>query len=662
MSQSALIALLSGVIVLLSGAAAGVATAKFARPPDIEAIGAIFGARWQHYLAPEPVERAAYLAAVGAAFPAAYLWALWGTRKLHGWGSRYFASSVILCAVVLVIFWFAEGSFVRLMLTGDPSGTVGALSIPINVQMVVAIAIAGVTIIQWKHRPAKHHSNHNWYVNIFLVMAVLGLAAIRIRSSDMLYGDIHFEAVFYSVTQVVAGRTVLADLPAQYGLYSEWLGPALKVTGLSVVGFTVLLAVLHAASLLALVWFLAIVVRSPFLRFLAGMTVLLFVGSSWISIWNGPVGYEYFQLWPIRFLFPMLVVLTFVLVHRRGMQFHHIGLLALLAGMGVTWNFDWGVPAYGALVAYFLVCLLSGTRELRGRDARRLATMAVVPFIVCLVFLTYLAIKSGWRISLADWMKYQTIFYSTGFGMLPFPTRAHPWMIVAGVYLCGLAHGITMRVRGRGDLSTDVMLLLSVLGIGIFTYYQGRSHDIVLSFVLWPAALIGFIMADKIKRAAALSMLPPVAVWGGFPILIMGLLSSFAMLASTPRLLEAAGSVFNRLGPVASSDIQINVEFISNRTKNTSSAVILASGQSIFFAETGLASAVSGPGLIEMLLIEDQERLLVTLLARKLSHVFVQATSDGELPEIHRPLLKRYSVQETSSAGLLYLRPRSPLP
>lgn len=658
--QSALVALLSGVIVLLSGAAAAIATAQFGLPPDIEALRALFGAQWQHYLVPEPVERAAYLAAVAVTFPAVFLWALWATRYLRGWGSRHFASAVSLSAALLVVGGFAEGSFVRYILTGDPRGTVGILII---VQVVVAIALASFAITQWG--AAKTYwgrSDCSRYVNIFLGVVVIGLAAARVRSPDMLYGDIHFEAVFYSITQVVAGRTLLADLPAQYGLYAELLGPVLKLTGLSVVGFTILFAFLHAVSLLALVWLLAITIRSPFLRLLAGMTILLFVGSIWLHIWHGPIAYEYFQLWPIRFLFPTLVVLAFVLVHRRGMKFHHVGALALLAGIGVIWNFDWGIPAYGALVAYFLVRLLSGTREFRRRDVYRLAIIAVVPVFVCLVFLTCLAAKSGWRISLVDWMKYQTIFYSTGFGMLPLPARPHPWMIVVSVYLFGLVHSITMRVRGRGDLVSDVVMLLSVLGLGIFTYYQGRSHDVVLSFVLWPAVLIGFIIADKVKRAVALSLLPPLTVWVCFPVLVMGLLSSFAMIVGTPRLLDDAATVFARLVHAVPSNTHINVEFISDRTKGTGSAVILASGQSILFAETGLASAVPGPGIIEMLLLEDQEKLLVTILESQLPHVFIEATSEGGLPETYRRLLERYNVLDTSSAGLLYLQPSSPLP
>jgi hypothetical protein len=50
-------------------------------------------------------------------------------------------------------------------------------------------------------------------INVSLLVFVLVLTAgTRPRTADMVVGDLHFEAIFYAVTQVVAGKTLLVTL------------------------------------------------------------------------------------------------------------------------------------------------------------------------------------------------------------------------------------------------------------------------------------------------------------------------------------------------------------------------------------------------------------------------------------------------------------------
>ena len=64
----------------------------------------------------------------------------------------------------------------------------------------------------------------------------------------------HFEAFFYTIAQVLGGQTLLADLPASYGLYGEILKPLLEFTGASVLAITLLMAALQITALFGLLW------------------------------------------------------------------------------------------------------------------------------------------------------------------------------------------------------------------------------------------------------------------------------------------------------------------------------------------------------------------------------------------------------------------------
>ncbi|PLP60493.1 hypothetical protein CYK37_04985 [Mesorhizobium loti] len=651
--------LITVVAAFLAAMTAGLAVWLGERTLDIGKASADFVAPWRSFLAPEPIERAAYLGAVVAVFPVAVVGAIWAKRSHSAARMRLPALQAWHVASMVGAVSLFCGTFAHYTLTGKEVWSAGVLSMPFISMVVFATALAGALIHGWGQWRFLRRAGHGVYVDLFLALVALGLSAIRVRSADMLYGDLHFEAVFYSVTQVAQGYTLLVDLPAQYGLYAELLAPLVSLAGLSVFGFSVLLAILHLISLLALVCTLSILVQSALLRLVAGVTIFFFVGSTWFLFWDSAIGHEYFQIWPLRMLFPTLVALSFLTAHRQGLKPIHVGCVALVSGVGLVWNFDWGMPAYGALVSYFLLRLVATSQDTHQQDGWRLAFVVVIPIFVCLAFLTYLSVKGDGNLSLGDWLKYQSIFYSSGFGMLPLPLPFHAWVIVFALYLCGLGYGVARQICGRSDLHSDAVMLLSVMGIGIFTYYQGRSHDIVLSFVLWPAILVAFTFVDQVLCAKALARVPSFVAWTSLPILAFSLSACFAMIGGIPHLVGIGDTVFQRLNEATETVVDVNARFIRQRVGSADSTVILSAGQSVLFAETGLASAVKGPGVVEILLQQDLDQLVTTLLKDQQPNLFIDDGGNGQLPEAYQLLLARYAIVDASKKGLLHLQPRS---
>jgi hypothetical protein len=642
----------SAVAILLIAGLTGVLFPGLSIAPPMSELKREIVTSWVRYLKPEPLERTVYVAGILATFPTVLL-AVWLTRReeIGPYAAIAALAGTTLAAIGFVVA-FAEGTFMSMLFSGSK---------PLSLWLqIVLAAIAATTLLaaasyRWRAPPISRFARP---VMIGVFLAVAGyLAFIRVRSADQVFGDMHFEAVFYSVSQVAAGKTVLADLPAQYGLYAELLRPLLDLTGYDVLSFTAVLAVLQFIGYALIILAAHRLIKSDAIFFLAAVSLIFVVGSTWNNLWRPLIRFEYFQVWPIRLLFPSLVLAAFVLARERGMQMSHVVGLALVAGIGILWNLDWGVPAWGSLVAYALVCALFAPQAERQRSLVHLGIVAIIPVAVVSAFAAYLSLKSDGGIDWAEPIKYQRIFFLSGFGMLPLPRHPHPWMAVMAIYLYGLVYSIKARADASSSLQSDSILLLSVMGIGMFTYYQGRSHDVVLAFVMWPAVLIAFLLADRVLAAVREGALPVLAAAAIFPILVFGFLSLSAMAIGSPHLVAQASAVSSKLTAQNRTATSVNIDFIKARIGNAQSAVIVSPGQSVLFAETGLASAVKGPGVIELLLAKDLDRVLATMLASPVPHVFIQRDKKGELPKAYSTLLSRYRIVDQSESGLTYLAP-----
>jgi hypothetical protein len=652
------------LLICVVAAAVAIIASNIIKPPDIEMLRALFVEDQRIEVRPEPVERAAYLAAILATVPAVLVSALFVQRIdiSFGRGNAIVKAGTLLLSLLLAAF-FVKSDLMAYLL-GNLSAKFDPKANLLNIVLfVVSSFVAALLIFRTTSRSGEGPSRAaalTWQVATFALPAIVLLTAvaIRLRSDTMIYGDPHFEAVFYCMSQVMAGRTLLADLPAQYGLYAELLRPVFLLVGFSVLKFTIVMTVLHAVACLALLGVCMRALRLAWLRVIAVLTLSMLVTSTWIAISDSSVGHEYYQLWPIRFFFPAISLWMFVQGCRNGASQRWVVSLSVVAGIAIVWNLDSGVAVFGALMASMLVRLLPGGSTERGRNVRLLLTSALLPIALVGLFFVFLYFKSDGRIHLTDWVKYQEVFYSTGFGMLPMPRYPHPWMVVLGLYLFGIVGGVWSRLERRPSADWDILLYLSIMGLGLFTYYQGRSHDVVLTFVIWPAILIAFMLADRALRDAQAGSVTPAVAWCAVPIVLFGIVLSLRCLAGIPNLF---GSIFVSAKAIAAgrdAPLSAAIAFIDAKVGGDREAVILDRGQSIYFAEAGLASAQPGPGMIETLLKEDRDRFLNGLLTSPVPHVFIKLDPQGRLPEAYSGVLAVYRVADTNRYGLQYLVPR----
>ena len=402
----------------------------------------------------------------------------------------------------------------------------------------------------WVGSLAISHSSPvdaRWFWPALVTVVIVPLSA-SIFSDHWYYpAQWHFNAVFDSVVRVYLGKTLLVDSTSQYGLYAWFLAPLFRTIGLSVAKFTAVMGLLTAVSYFMIGLFLQRQVSRPLLA-IAGLITTLFNGWMLFLTVEGPHRGSYldlyFQYVPLRLLFPALLLgLAGCWLQKpsRGLS----RLIWVTVACGVLWNLDSGAPTFVAWVLTLLYiehrpagkataaasCAWRGN-SLEGWTGRRRR--------FCRAWLS-----SHW--SGGAWPNYtflfrsQYIFYAHGFAMLPMPWPG-TWMAVIAVYVIGLTFAGLAHAGGTHAPKARAVFLLSVLGLMLFSYYQGRSHRAVLILAWWPVFPLATLLFDSLLEQVA------EARWRRFAIGTVAYLPAAILIGSVASFFENVNMVGDYAG------------------------------------------------------------------------------------------------------------------
>lgn len=331
-------------------------------------------------------------------------------------------------------------------------------------------------------------------------------------------GSLHYNAVFDSIVQVHRGKALLVEGTNQYGLYAHFLQPIFALIGLSVLKFTAVMGLLTAAGYLALWTVLRQATQNPALALLAFLALLF---NHWFCFMVKMLPMElYFQYMPVRFLFPALVVL---LAWRHGQhptRFLYWGTMLLLSA-GLLWNLDSGVPAFLSWLGFLCYGELfkPGWRRRLGRCLAHILAALLAAAASVLAYAVLIRLGYGAWPDFRQALVAQQLYYVAGYYMLPMNLPGL-WMLVVLIYLAGLTYSAFALVQDRDTPRARLVFLLSILGLGLFSYFQGRSHVRLLARVSWPVFLLLALFLDDLLaqlRARSRRPLPwvltAVVVW-----------------------------------------------------------------------------------------------------------------------------------------------------
>jgi len=245
---------------------------------------------------------------------------------------------------------------------------------------------------------------------------------------------------------------------------------------------------------------------------------------------------------------------------------------------------------------------------------------------------------------------------------LPTPLSLSPWMVVIAVYLFGMVFSqFYWHKQGISSLFLDLLLYLSILGVGVFAYYTGRSHIDNLLVVMWPAIVVSALLVDRLFYLVRKGLISKILLILTVPFWVLVLAASVNALSVTPKLVKNAHLFFTYFSVPKDKQVASEIAFIKKEKQHNSECVILSQRQGIYYLEADLASPVTGPGLVETLLLSDRDHLVQQILTHPSQCLFYGMGPASAVPAMQislQDLLLHYKIKAKNSEGsMLFLIP-----
>lgn len=444
----------------------------------------------------------------------------------------------------------------------------------------------------------------------------------------------HANAYMYSIVQVFGGKTLLVNLTNQYGFYPYFLEPIFKIIGLHIILLTTVLGLLLAGFFVILFFLIKKLVKS---RVIALCAFLAMPGAwLWAQCFTeyGPV----YQHWPHRVLFPgLLLLMVWFYQKAKGKSKSLLYYLTfVICGMAILWNLDTGVVVFGSWILFLYWETLGQWRSFHFKKTAKaitkhslIALTVVILSVGSLYIYTYL--RSGVFPDILAALRYQEIFYGSGFGMIPMPL-IHPWnliVLIYGVGICISLSRLSKKMVGvnlaEDQLQTsrvNMIFILSIMGAGLFSYYQGRSADASLLDSFWSAFFLIAIFADGLLERLILNFnkSSPIAyrasnIATGFLFLLLSLILVFyagGIAELSPKFVDR---IKNEIQSVdqwrkgGSSTYTQDIDFIRKYFSPGDQVLILGWNQATYYMESGTTNPLDIPGLLELVYKSDYQKL-----------------------------------------------------
>ena len=431
-----------------------------------------------------------------------------------------------------------------------------------------------------------------------------------------------FNAVFYSATQVNAGSQLLADeFTNTYGCYPHFLQPFFNLFGFSVSHFTLAMSLLVVFTFLAILLFLYTTVQDKLLVLLCFASCVYFPYLLNRLVMNFD---SIFAIFPIRttpVAFLLVTVALFLIADKKQKKlFRQIVyfLGSALMAFGIIWNFEFGFVSYVAWLA-FLCYYDFFTPEKKFNWKKILLHIGVWILSLVVAFAIYGFVQLAQYGQFPDFSLLTStlfVFSAMGFFMLPM-SLFHPWMLLVLVYMLGLLYSIRQLFKKDITPKAAAVFVISILGCGLFAYFQGRSHNWNFTVSLLPGVIVLTLLADELwalfKRSNNYILAPLY-----YLCLTCLLVSVISIGAASSELSKMANHVADKDVKAAYTKEKKYInevnQFIGSCDITTDKVILLCSNkyQGLVLQDKRMCSAVN-PGILDLFYKSDAERYVTTI-------------------------------------------------
>jgi hypothetical protein len=251
------------------------------------------------------------------------------------------------------------------------------------------------------------------------------------------------------------------------------------------------------------------------------------------------------------------------------------------------------------------------------------------------IFTLYTYITSGQWPNMAELALYTKLFYFYGYFMLPM-RPIHPWHILVLTYIIGLFLSISYLLDKNGYtyayVSRDpkdhafykLIFALSVLGIGLFNYFVGRSHDFSLVPLTWVALVILTLFTDRLLTGLSRTLYAHSLKWCTkailffrhndkvFFFLVLFFFFCSSALSIFPYLYSLQVLSRTRLSSVAKgmpSALNSQIQFIRSTSHESDPVFILSDYAPELYLYSRHIRPLNVPGFGELALRDDTKQI-----------------------------------------------------
>jgi len=334
---------------------------------------------------------------------------------------------------------------------------------------------------------------------VFTISLLSGrLMRIVVRTGDA-YDTYHAPFAWADLLAPFTGAYPFSSYIPQYSSsLGYFLEPYFLVLGASDESLSVLMLIFALVILWSLIYILRTFWPAPMAIALGG--VILSFG-----ILPGKDIGGYFQIFPIRYLLPILLVVAFIHAVERKTRVSHL-ILGVVLSIGALNNFEWGLTS--SVITLVAFGLVSWIRENNISRVWLVSRWVMLGFVgTSLIFFAGVWLRSG--VAPDPFMLTE---FALALGGTDNMVRA-PWFGLLQIFLVSFvlaaayaAYWLLKGSRGKPSSSDAGLLLIGVIGLALAIYPFGRSLPVVnFSLFLWWGLVLFAFLGILVGRFSTLS-------------------------------------------------------------------------------------------------------------------------------------------------------------
>ena len=321
----------------------------------------------------------------------------------------------------------------------------------------------------------------------------------------------HFNVVLFPLAAINGDSPFIPlvddGFKSLYGGYYLLLGLLSRLIGNSLLSIKIVVCSLIALQIILYYLIVKAIYQNPLIR------ILVFISCLFWSYFYGKVVSQdlYFQYFPLRTLFPCLLLVTLLYVSERqfidkaifSLKFLTLNLRDLLldfiVAMALLSNFDSGISV---LIMYFFIYIWNEFKidAFSAKNMiKRLTGFSINLIIIIFIIIFCFRILSGEFINFYNYIG-STLKFGSGFLGLPFPDNI--WMIFMVVYGFNIIQSFQSPIE---DKNAKYRFVIAIWGIVSLFYFVNRSHPwnllaVSLPFFLSYGCLIDYAFSSYRKK------------------------------------------------------------------------------------------------------------------------------------------------------------------